>query len=100
MIATQTEELLHHLRAGICQESDIAWLEQTPLQEILTQLFSVFRFQFQRRRLRAKWEFGAAKSWGFDVASVGNSSLFPIGLLVPVFRHCVFISGEGEALTG
>jgi len=100
MLATQTEQLLHHLHKGEFDSSDITLLEQTPAQEILAQLRTVYRVQFQERRLGTKWESGVARSCGYDLASLSNGSVFPIWLLVPVFRRCLFVSGEGDAVTG
>src|ERR1017187_2496851 len=101
MLTAQTEDLLHRLKSGNFDPADIQALERTPVQELLADLDSVYPCRFQERRLTNKWEIGAARSLRFEVFTLSSrGAFFPILVMVPVFRHCVFLSGEADTVTG
>src|SRR5438445_13668160 len=101
MLKAEIAELLQGLKAGSFRPAEVAWLDQTPAAQLLDELRAVYRFRFQERRLRHKWEFGLAKSLRHELLSFfGSGSLFPIQFLLPIFRRCLFVSGEGDRVTG
>lgn len=101
MLATQTEELIQRLRAGQLDLADAAHFEQVKADELLAALLPVFRQRFQDRRLSQKWEVGMARQLRFElVARYYRNSQLPNWTLVPVLRQCLFLSGEGDAVTG
>lgn len=101
MIATQVEEFLHQLRHGRCEPAEIAALDRAAARELLEELASIYTYRFQERRLHDKWEISMAKSLRQRLdARFPRQSVFPILIPTPVFRSCVFVSGEGDRITG
>jgi hypothetical protein len=101
MLASQTGELLRHLRVGQFDLPDVAYLEQLKANDLLADLAPVFPVRFQDRQLSEKWEIGMARSVCFElVAQRSRGSDLPTLILVPVLRKCLFLSGEAETVTG
>jgi len=101
MPATETAELLRRLQSGRVDLAEAAALEQVKAGELLVQLSRVYPLRFQERRLREKWEVGMARSLRWELAvQKPAGTLLPIWLLIPVWRHCVMLSGEGDDVTG
>ena len=99
----QTIELLDvisRLQAGQCDASDGLALEHTSADEFLRELGD-YAFVFQERRFNAKWELGRARRVSLETVVLRNSAArFPTVLMLPCLRDCLFISGEGGAITG
>ena len=101
MLTAQKKELLQRLRAGHFDPADTEELERTPCSELLAELEPDYPFRFQQRRIRDKWEVGMARSFGFKLAaSFSENAVFPILLMLPVFRDCLLLSGEAQSVTG
>lgn len=101
MIATQSEELLNRLRRGILDPADVHFLEHAQARELRTEFTERYPIVFQERQIRDKWELSVAASLRFELASRRTKSgSFPLLLLVPVLGRCVFLSGEGDLVTG
>jgi hypothetical protein len=101
MLAAQIEELLSRLKAGTYDSADIEVLERTSAKDLLDERGSSYRFRFQERRLRNKREIGAARSLRYEIVPLlSRPSSFPFMIMVPVFRDCIFLSGEGDSITG
>ena len=101
MLTAQTEELLGRLRSGIFDSADVQALEQPLAHDLVAELDSRFPYRFQERRLRDKWEISMARSLHFELACrISKGASLPLLHMAPVYRHCVFLSGEGDAVTG
>jgi hypothetical protein len=100
MLTIQSEELVRRLRAGHLDPAGIEALDQTSPREILSCLEGSYRIRFQERQFKDKWEISLAESLSYLVAPFSRSSLFPILLMVPVFRNCLFLSGERDKISG
>lgn len=101
MIATQTKELLRRLRLGNADAADTALLEQTHVGELVRELRSVYRWTFQERRLKGKWEVSLARACKAELAARSiPDSLFVSFALIPVYLDCVMLSMEGDSVTG
>ena len=101
MLTAHTEDLLRRLKAGIADPADIQLIEQSLPRDFLDDLGSVYQLRFQERHLGKKWEAGVARALRFEMASISsNGSPYPMLLVIPVFRSCLFLSGEGDAITG
>ena len=101
MLTAQTSDLLSRLRVGVFELSDLEILEQSSIHAFRSELDADFPLQFQERQFNGKWEFGMAHSLRFELASLGSKrSVFPIVYLAPVFKRCVFLNGDGDAITG
>src|SRR5437660_3588042 len=68
MIASATTELLHHLQKGILDPGDTTMLEQTPADQLVDELRSIYRIIFQERRIGKKWELSLARSFRAELA--------------------------------
>ena len=68
MLTTQITELFDHIRAGQLETSATGYLEHTPADEIINQVKTIYRFRFQERRLRKKWEIGLARIHAIELA--------------------------------
>ena len=101
MLTTQTTELLGRLKSGSFDPADIQSLEQTSAHDFRADLDSTYQIRFQERNFRDKWEVGMARSLRFELASFSpKQSYFPILVLIPVFHNCLFLSGDGDMITG
>lgn len=101
MLTAQTEDLLNRLKTGAFDQADIQALELTTAQEFLAHLESDYRFRFQERRLRDKWELGVARSLRFELTALSSKgSVFPLMIVVPIYRNCVFLTSEADVITG
>lgn len=101
MLTIQIEELLDRLKAGVFDPMDVQTLEQAPLHDFLAEVEAAYPVRFQERRIREKWEIGLARRLRLELASFSsNRACFPLLVMMPVFRHCLFLSGEGDAITG
>ena len=101
MLTAQTEELLCRIKAGTFDPADVQALEGTSARDFLADIDSVYAIRFQERRLKGKWEVGVARSLRFELADYSSSKgIFPILIVVPVFRRCVFLSGDADTITG
>lgn len=100
MQATELLQVISRLRAGQCDVSDGVALEQATADEFLLELAD-YPFVFQERRLNAKWEVGRARIVSLETVVFRRpESRFPMVLMLPCLRDCLFISGEGSAITG
>jgi hypothetical protein len=101
MLIAQTEELLDRLKTGTFDPAGVQYLEQTSAHDFHAHLESVYCCRFQERRLRDKWELGVARSLRFELTALSSKgSAFPIMLVVPVFRNCLFLTSEADVITG
>ena len=101
MPATTTADLLSRLRLGRLDVVEAAALEQVKAADLIAEIAGLYPFRFQERRLREKWEIGSARALRWELAARRpRGTLFPIWFLMPVWRHCVLLSGEGDSLTG
>jgi hypothetical protein len=101
MLTAQIEELLRKIKSGVYDPSDAEFLENASSLALLGELNSEFPLCFQERRLGDKWEIGLAHSLRHEVGSFSpRDAFFPVFLLVPVFRRCLFLSGQGDTVTG
>jgi hypothetical protein len=101
MLATWTLELLVRLQNGTFDPTEVATLEQTAKSDWLADLSSEYPHVFQERQLRHKWEVGRARLVQHRATLRSyRRSLFPVLVLVPAFRDCLLVSGEGDAVTG
>lgn len=101
MQTLQMEELLRRIKTGIFDPADVEILEQPAAVDFLAELDVAYPFQFQERRLRDKWEVSLARSLRHEIEVFSSKdSLTPLVFLVPVFRGCLFLSGEGNFVTG
>ena len=101
MPATQTEELLRHLRTGQLDAASLAHLEQLKADDLLADLAPRYPLRFQERRLGRKWEVSLARSLRFELrAGFVHGAPIPTWVLIPGLRHCLILSGEADAITG
>jgi hypothetical protein len=101
MITAQAEELLDRLKTGSFQEADVQLLEGIPAHDFVAELDSDYRYRFQERRIRNKWEVGMARSLALElVARRPKGALFFGMLMVPVFRNCLFLTSESGVVSG
>src|SRR4051812_27230765 len=101
MITTRTAELLRRLRHGILDQADTAMLEQIKASQLVDELRSEYRFTFQERRLRDKWELSLARFFRPELISRPTpDSLFVSFIPVPAYVNCIMLSIEGESITG
>src|SRR5438105_14641973 len=101
MPATETAELLRRLRSGRLDPAEAAALGRLKAADLLAEIVGLYPLRFQERRLREKWEIGSARSLRWELAARRPpGTLLPIWFLVPVWRHCVLLSGEGDSVTG
>jgi hypothetical protein len=101
MLSTQTKDLLRHLRGGHRDTADTTWLEQTRAAELVAELSSVYRWTFQERRLKSKWEVSLARAYRIELAVRRiPDSVFVSFALVPTYRDCLLLSAEGDRVTG
>ena len=101
MLTVQTAELLRRLKNGVFDSADVQVLEHTLARDLVADIESQFPYRFQERRLHNKWEISMARSLHFELACrISKGFSFPHLDMAPVYRHCVFLSGEGDAITG
>jgi hypothetical protein len=101
MLTAQTEEILDRIKIGTPDPSDFQALEGISAHDFYADLDSVYGCRFQERQLRSKWEVGVARSLRFEVTALSaKRSLFPIMIMVPVFRNCLFLTSEADVITG
>ncbi len=100
MLTVYTEQLLSRLRSGTFDPADLEVLERTPLRDVRADLDAVYPLIFQERRLGGKTEIGMAHSLRLEFAAYAKRFLVPIWFMVPVYRGCIFLSAEGDRVTG
>ncbi|MBI1831691.1 MAG: hypothetical protein HYR84_09600 [Planctomycetes bacterium] len=101
MLTAQTEELLSRLKVGTFDSADVQALENTGADDFVAGLDASYPMRFQERRLRDKWEVGVSSSLRFELVSLSpKRACFPILVLAPVFRNCLFVSSEAGFVTG
>jgi hypothetical protein len=101
MLTAQMEDVLRTIKAGVPDAAVIQFLDQASSREILAELDSEYPVRIQERRLGNKWEVSLAHSVHYEIGSfTSGSSFFPVHFLIPVLRRCLFLSGEGDKVTG
>src|SRR5260221_11733856 len=100
MIATHIGELLRRLRSGIFEAADAEMLEKSRAADFRADLIASYRWVFQEHRLKNKWEFGTARSVGFEMVPCRMPGIVPSFHVYPVLRQCVFCSGDGDSISG
>jgi len=101
MLTAQMQELLRRLRHGQFDASDADAIEKSSPADFLAELGPVYPCRFQERRLGNKWEVSMARAVRHELAvRYAKGSVMPTLLVVPVFHNCLFVSGEGESITG
>ncbi len=100
MVTTQVEELLRRLKTGVFDPADVHALERTTPAELLAELDARYSIRFQERRVGRKWEVSVAHSLHFELTVAARKSPFPMVFIVPVYRSCLFLSGEEDRITG
>jgi hypothetical protein len=101
MLTDQVEDMLRRLKAGTFDSNDIESLEKSSPGDFLAELEPIYRCRFQERRLGNKWEVGIARLLRHELAvRFSKGSVTPNLLIIPVFHACLFVSGEGESITG
>jgi len=100
MLTAQTGHLLKQLKAGVSDAADIQALSSTPAQELIAELAGKYPVCFQERRVRDKWELGRARALRYELERRSGDTIFPLLYLMPVLRSCLFLSGEGDSVTG
>lgn len=100
MVTTPVDELLQRLKAGAYDPADVKTLESATFDEVLAELAAQYPVRFQERRLKNKREIALARSVHLETAAPAKAAFVTFLLMVPVYRHCIFLSGEGQRITG
>ncbi len=101
MPTIQSKDLLSRLCLGRFDAADVSYLEQVKAADLVAELSIAYPVRFQERRTREKWEVGLAHSVRHRlVFRAPRASLFMAADVVPVSRHCLMLSGEGDRVTG
>lgn len=101
MPSPQTTDLHQHLQQGKFVGSDVAYLEGVKANDLLAELERACPVRFQEHRLGRKWEIALAHRAELRIQLRGvNGTWAGKAELVPVFAHCLFLSGEGDSVTG
>jgi hypothetical protein len=94
-----TDDLLRRLKTGVFDPADAHALERTTPAELLAEVDSQYSIRFQERRVGKKWEVSLASSLHFELAALAKKAPFPIVFIVPVYRSCLFLTGEDDRIT-
>ncbi len=101
MSTMTTHDLFERLRAGNVTPEDTAFLDGADADQLLQELAQDYRFRFQERRLKNKWEISMARGLRTELLPRPRyGALFVSLLLVPVYRRSILLSGEGNRITG
>lgn len=101
MLTAPIQELLRKIKAGVYEPAAVELVERTSREEFLAEFDSEFPLRFQERWLGKKWEVGLAHSLRHEIGAFSSrKTFFPLLFLIPVFRRCLFLSGEEDHLTG
>lgn len=101
MLTAPLMGLFAHVKAGSFDPADILLLEHMAADQFLAEVASSYRFQFQERQWKNKWEISVARSLRTElIARRFPDSVLVSLFLVPVYRQCLFLSGEGSGITG
>src|SRR5262245_36707578 len=100
MVTAQMTEFLRRLKAGKADSSDMKMLDGMSAGDFRAEIATTYAVPFQARRLKDKWEFAAARSLRFELRQCSaKHAAFPMLIVTPVFRRCVFLSGEADRIT-
>ena len=96
------ETVLERIKQGVApDDAVIEWLTQTAMADLVTELRRIYPIIFQERRVGRKWEISLARACLPRMRfRLPRRSVFPVAYLIPVFKDCVSVVGEGSRLTG
>jgi hypothetical protein len=101
MLATQTAELLQHLRRGHPDQADFEFLERVNAKDWVAELRTDYPLIFQERHLNRKWEISMARTMRPELIPFSKSnSLIVSFVIVPVYVNCLMLNIEGDRITG